>query len=152
MSAVEINGQKLSVQDWQWELSEIANESTLLSRQMEKLLFDRNLLQKGVYYESELCQSELNWKKNCLHIFFGFPPPNFVWPAPHRKNEYYMTLKVLSCDPKLEMLSAVSTGNRIRRCGKCMRHCTCTHVKNDNIFRERQLNHYNIGVGSEGEQ
>ena len=47
---VEIDGRKLSVVDQQRELSEIANKSTLLSRQMEKLLDERNKLQKGVDY------------------------------------------------------------------------------------------------------
>ena len=50
---VEIDGHRLSVVEQQRELSEIANKSTLLSRQMEKLLDERNKLQKGVDYENE---------------------------------------------------------------------------------------------------
>ena len=49
---VEIDGHRLSVVEQQRELSEIANKSTLLSRQMEKLLDERNKLQKGVDYEN----------------------------------------------------------------------------------------------------
>ena len=30
---------------------------------------------------------------------------------------------------------------------RCMQHCACTRVQKQRHFRQRQLNHYNIGVG-----
>ena len=50
---IEINGQRLTVQAQQNELSDIANRSTLLSRQMEKLLDENSKMQIGVDYENE---------------------------------------------------------------------------------------------------
>ena len=50
---VEINGQRITVQAQQRELSEMANRSTLLSRQMEKLLDENSKMQIGVDYENE---------------------------------------------------------------------------------------------------
>ena len=46
-------------------------------------------------------------------------------------------------EPKPELLSAVSTGNRIIHRRQCMRHCAVhAHVcRKEDIFRQRQLNH-----------
>ena len=50
---MSLNGQKMTVHAQQKELSDIANRSTLLSRQMEKLLDDNSKMQLGVEYERE---------------------------------------------------------------------------------------------------
>ena len=55
----------------------------------------------------------------------------------------------ITTEPKSEMLSAVSTGNRIFRDRKM--YVAQAHMcRKDDIFRQRRLIHYNIGVGMGG--
>ena len=54
-------------------------------------------------------------------------------------------------DPKPEILSADSTGNRISRDGRNVRGITHVHMcRKDDIFRQRRLNHSEMGEGDYG--
>ena len=56
-------------------------------------------------------------------------------------------------DPKQEILSAVLTGNRISRDGRNVRGITHVHMcRKADIFRQRQLNHSEMGEGDYGTQ
>ena len=67
--------------------------------------------------------------------------PEKMFPTPHLDSHS-------TTDPKPEILSAVLTGNRISPDGRKVRGIMLVHMcRKDDIFRQRRINHSEVGGG-----